>query len=158
MSTGLMQKCFVCTETLSEPKVKLLQCLHSIHSDCVDHLMAQQQTHTTESLKCGVCCTQIMLNNPQQQQQQSELCLALSVLPINPFIGLLNNNSISSSDEAAKVVLECSECDDEEHIEALFRCIDCNRLMCDGHSIFHQRGKSTKTHQVEALKKVSFEN
>jgi len=151
-----MGKCFVCGEALSGPNLNLLQCLHSMHSECVDHLIAQQAHHTTEWLKCGECGTQTKLNNPQQQNA------SLPRLPINPFIGSLinininnnNNNNGSSNGGDARQELECGECDEEEHIEALFRCINCDVLMCEDHSNIHQKSRATKSHQVEAIKKV----
>ena len=146
-----MEKCFVCCEKLSA-RAKLLDCLHSLCSECVDHLIAAQQGHDDEWVKCGVCSTKTKKRNEERGGGggEDDCYYGLRDHPYNELLIKLDNNDSSTGQQ-----YWCGKCVEEEQdppSPALFQCHMCNLFMCEGHSFLHQRAKATKSHVVDKIK------
>ncbi|XP_044735141.1 E3 ubiquitin-protein ligase TRIM33 isoform X2 [Chrysoperla carnea] len=140
-------KCVFCDripQTSDEPK--LLECLHSACTACINS-QCEQTNETTESndsmvVLCKLC----------------DMRSTISQIIENQFLLELNSAEAETTAESEKVVAEikCSSCSDEAI--ATSWCVNCEEYICDNCVQAHQRLKITKDHTIKPKDESSNSN
>ncbi|XP_022099510.1 E3 ubiquitin-protein ligase TRIM56-like [Acanthaster planci] len=128
-------ECPICCCRYTDPKI--LDCLHSFCLNCLEELTGRQQAKA-DHITCPVCRQETAV--PDTGLQGLPTCFFLSSLvdEINKQERLLGK---ASGDR-----LTCEECD--EGLEAVSRCVDCNKVICIKCQEAHERLKSMKNHRI----------
>ena len=125
------ENCGLCHNRVILGHAKLLGCLHTFCTTCLDKQEMQRTSADGSATKvlCPVC-----------------RCLTpRSLLAENHFVKNDEDKDEVQSKEAKKV---CVSCEDEGEIEAEKYCLDCNEWLCAECVAAHKRVKLTKGHTL----------
>lgn len=137
-------KCVFCDRlptTADEPK--LLECLHSACTPCINSQGEQNQANVENPEVILIVCKICDMRSTTNQIIENQFLIELS-----------NANDESTETTSEKSTdIKCSSCVDEA--PATSWCVDCQEFICDNCVQAHQRLKITKDHTIKAKDEVT---
>ncbi|CAH1779295.1 unnamed protein product, partial [Owenia fusiformis] len=128
--------CSICMEVLNDPRS--LQCMHSYCRKCIQDTMDKHQDK--KSFPCPICREDCPIPN------QGAAGLKVNFF-VNSVLDIAKDRSASSKDE-----WNCDIClEENEHVPAISKCLDCNEKLCKACNRAHKRSRTTKLHKILEL-------
>ena len=128
--------CNVCSELYTDPR--MLQCLHSFCSKCLEKIMEEQGSETT--LKCPKC--EKMASIPEG---------GINALPKD----LYKSYEVERSQYASRIENEeeisCEQCVDTSNGPAVSFCVECCEFICKSCTKHHKSWRKTLGHELVQL-------
>ena len=132
-------ECPICTNRFEDPKV--LDCLHSFCTVCLNELKERQDPQDTFKIPCPLCRQETTLKENGVTDLPNDFKLSALVEEVTLQEKLMEGQGSE---------VKCQACDDEDN-QAVSQCMECNHLLCQECHRQHKRMALMKSHQIYML-------
>ena len=123
--------CPICKDDMTHRLPRMLPCVHSYCTECLDGLVKHSKFKKTHTIECPQCRKTVKL--PSE---------GATALPLNFLLG-------PSKNETEKEVRKCMMC--KENLDAIVRCVVCFKDLCRDCRTKHNEIQAFQSHSLRSI-------
>ncbi|KAK3610065.1 hypothetical protein CHS0354_032151 [Potamilus streckersoni] len=129
----------ICLDGFTSPRQ--LPCLHSFCEHCLQDYITKKASSTDKTLVEFMCPVCRALTRPTNKEK-----------PVSEWASLFPNSPFPLVGKS-KVERSCEVCSSSSDFAKQF-CVVCEEFMCDNCTVYHQKMKMSKSHQIITIEKL----